>query len=590
MFADLLQLELRRTAPAELPALHTAAAGWYAEHGLPVEAVRHAQAAQDWDLAARVLADHWGNLVLDGQTGAAREVLAAFPDGAATASAELNALMAFDELRRGSPQEAERYLERAVRGLEGDHGSSPVPTDRTRRMQVVLSVVRLTLARRRGDLPTVVEEVERLLAPAEAADAAQLGLGEELRTLALINLGIAEVWAGRLEDADRHLEQGVALARRIGRPYLELLGLAHWAQVVSWRSFPLGAERGRQAIELAERHGWTDEPLAGVAYLAFGMAMVTQGRLEEGERALERAERALRADLEPAAGMRLHHARGLLEWLKGHHDAAVDAFRTAERLAGLLVSRHTLALRLRSHLLQALARMGETQRVEQALAEMDDQDRESGAMRNALAVLRLAQDDPRAATIALAPVIDGSVSVANAHLWVVQAFLLEAIARHALGEAGAAGRALERALDSAAHQNLVFPFLFTPAPELLERHLRHGSAHAVFVADILASLEGLPSGGQERPGRAESPPRITGSLGEMVPAQARAYEALSEAEARVLRYLPTNLTAPEIADQLYLSVNTVRTHTRHVYDKLGAHGRREAVERARDLGLLAPRR
>jgi LuxR family maltose regulon positive regulatory protein len=58
---------------------------------------------------------------------------------------------------------------------------------------------------------------------------------------------------------------------------------------------------------------------------------------------------------------------------------------------------------------------------------------------------------------------------------------------------------------------------------------------------------------------------------------------------RVLRYLPSNLTVPEIADQLYLSVNTVRTHTRHIYDKLGAHRRHQAVELARDLGLLAPR-
>ena len=65
-------------------------------------------------------------------------------------------------------------------------------------------------------------------------------------------------------------------------------------------------------------------------------------------------------------------------------------------------------------------------------------------------------------------------------------------------------------------------------------------------------------------------------------------EPLSHAEARVLRYLPTKLSAPEIADELYLSVNTVKTHMRHLYDKLGAHRRHEAVEQARALGLLAP--
>jgi LuxR family transcriptional regulator, maltose regulon positive regulatory protein len=65
-------------------------------------------------------------------------------------------------------------------------------------------------------------------------------------------------------------------------------------------------------------------------------------------------------------------------------------------------------------------------------------------------------------------------------------------------------------------------------------------------------------------------------------------EPISQAEARVLRFLPTSLSAPEIARELYVSVNTVRTHMRHLYDKLGAHRRLEAVDRARTLGLLAP--
>ena len=569
MFADLLRLELRRTAPGELPALHAVAAGWYAEHGHPVEALRHAQAAQDWGLAARLLVDHWVNLALDGQTATARELLAAFPAGVVAADTELTALAAFDELGRGSLAEAERYLARAAHGFETNEGPVPVRPERRGRLQALLAIARLALARQRGDLPSVVAEVQQLLAPVEAADAAQLGLGDDLRALALISLGIAEAWAGRMADADRHLEQGVALARRIGRPYLELTGLAHWAQLVSWRSFPLGGERGRQAIELAGRHGWTDEPIAGVAYLALGMAMVTQGRLEDGDQSLEHAERTLRADLEPAAGMRLYYARGLLEFVKGHHDAALDAFQTAERLATSLVSRHTLALRLRSHLWQTLVRMGETRRVEQALAEMDGPERETGEIRNAIAVLRLAQDDPKAAIIALAPVIDGSVSLTNAHLWVVQAFLLDAIARDALGDPGAARRALEQALDRAAPQFLLFPFLFTPAPELLERHRRHGTAHAVLISEILNLLVG------RKPGVPSGEPQ-------------NLREALSQAETRVLRYLPTNLTAPEIADQLCLSVNTVRTHMRHAYEKLGTHRRQDAVERARALGLLAP--
>jgi LuxR family transcriptional regulator, maltose regulon positive regulatory protein len=563
LFADLLQLELRGSAPAELPALHAAAAGWYADHGYLVEAVRHAQAAEDWALAARVLSDHWVGFGLNGLGATAHELLARFPAGVIASDAELAARMAGDELVRGSREEAERYLTLATRGLES------VPAGRRGRSQVVLAVVRMRFARQRGDLPAVAGEAQRLLAPAGAADPARLGLGEDLRALALIDLGIAELWTGSFEEADRHLEQGVALAHRIGRPYLEITGLAYWAQQMNWRSFALATQRSRQAIELASQHGWADEPIAGVAYLARSLAELSQGRLEEAERALEQAERTLRAEAEPAAGMRLHYARAVLEFVSGRHDAALVAFRTAERLAGMLVAEHTFAVRLRSHLLQALVRMGETQSVEQAFAAMDRQERETGEMRNAMAVLRLAQDDPKAATAALAPVTGGSASLKNAQYWLVQTFLLEAIARDALGDVAAARRALERALDLAEPEGLLFPFLIDPAPGLFDRHRRLGTAHAVMISEILNLLAGRKPAAL--PGAAE-----------------RLREPLSASEIRVLRYLPTKLSAPEIADELYLSVNTVKTHMRHLYDKLGAHRRHEAVEQARALGLLAP--
>ena len=127
LFADLLQLELRGTEPARLPALHDAAAGWYAEHGYPVEAVRQAQAAQDWALAARLLSDRWVGLGLAGLGGTAHELLARFPAGVIAADAELAARVAGVQLARGSLEEAERYLALATRKL----GSVPAGRRRT---------------------------------------------------------------------------------------------------------------------------------------------------------------------------------------------------------------------------------------------------------------------------------------------------------------------------------------------------------------------------------------------------------------------------------------------------------------------------
>src|SRR5580692_10175595 len=148
-----------------------------------------------------------------------------------------------------------------------------------------------------------------------------------------------------------HLEQGVALARRIGRPYLEFLGLAHQAALhVGW-SFARAAEHSRQAIELAERHGWTDDPAAGIALVILGGALTGQGRLEEAEPWVQRAERTVRPDAEPAAGVRVHSVRGLLELARGRDADALAAFRAVERLSGLLAAPHYLVTAARAWLL-----------------------------------------------------------------------------------------------------------------------------------------------------------------------------------------------------------------------------------------------
>jgi LuxR family maltose regulon positive regulatory protein len=556
LFADLLKLELRRTEPAKLAALLGAAAEWYADHGYPVEAVRHAQAAPDWDLAARLLSDHFLSLTLDGQGATAHELLARFPAEVVDADPKLTVLMAADDLLRRSLEAAERHLARAEQEM------TSMPADRRGRFQVNLAIMRLSLAQRRGDLPGVVEEAQRLLIPAEAADTGSL-LDADTRAQALVTLGTAELWALRAAEAERHLEQGGALARRIGRPWLEVGALAHGGWATSFRSFALAARQFVEAIELAREHGWTGEPVAAVAYVGLGAIRVWQLRLEEAEALLDQAERALRDDVEPAAGVVLHQARGMLELARGHDGRALAAFRAAERLAGLLVAAHPRSTPMRAHMLQTLVRLGDTGRAEQTLAGLADTDR--AELRNALAALRLAQGDPRAATAALAPVLDGSAPVTNLG-WASQAFLLEAIARDALGDPAAAGHALEQALDLVEPDGAVFAFVLHPAPELLQRHARQATSHAALIAEILGLLG--PGG--------IVPPRVTVT------------ESLSGSEARVLRFLPTNLSAPEISGQLCLSVNTVRTHVRHVYQKLGAHSRAEAVERAHALGLLAP--
>jgi LuxR family transcriptional regulator, maltose regulon positive regulatory protein len=565
LFADLLQLELRRTEPNERAALHRAAAGWLAEHGRPVEAVRQAQAAGDWRLAARLLSDHWLDLYLGGRVTTLVELLARFPGRVVAASPELTTVQVAGDLLRRSVDDAGRHLAAATDAL------AAVPADRRGRVRVMLAVLRLLLARRLLDFPVVVQEAQRLLVLTQAADAAHLGLGEDLHAAALISLGIAEIWALRFEDAGRHLERGIALAREIGRPYLEFTGLAHRAHgMLLFQPDAWQAEWSWQAIGLAERHGWGEEPLAGMAYAQLGIAMLYQGRLDEAEPRLERAERTLRTEVEPAAGMSLRYARAVLELARGRYQEALAAFRGAEQVAAPLAGPHTCVTSMRSRMLQTLVLMGQTGRAEQALAELGEDERASAEMRTAVAALRLACDDPQGAADALAPVLDGSVPGVR-RVRLVTALLLEARARDALGDRATAGCALERALDITESNGMVLPFLLDPVPALLERHRRGRTAHPALISQIL-DLPGEDRGAGSPPGIV--PPRVT--------------EQLTDTETRVLRYLPTHLTAPEIAGELWLSVNTVHTHMRHLYAKLGVHSRTEAVDRARALGLLGP--
>ena len=157
--------------------------------------------------------------------------------------------------------------------------------------------------------------------------------------------------------------------------------------------------------------------------------------------------------------------------------------------------------------------------------------------------------------------------IGDANPW----YLLAALAHRALGDQRAANTATEHALALAEPDRLVLPFAMMGTGELLEALPRHETAHAALVADILDVVHGasLPAKDQASSSQADE---------------------LSPSELRVLRYLPTNLSRPEIAGELSVSVNTVNTHIRNIYAKLQASNRSSAVRRARELRLLSGHR
>jgi LuxR family maltose regulon positive regulatory protein len=177
----------------------------------------------------------------------------------------------------------------------------------------------------------------------------------------------------------------------------------------------------------------------------------------------------------------------------------------------------------------------------------------------------LADRQERETPAALA--FDGSVPRANL-LWAAAALLLEVIADDAPGDLVASAPAVGRDLGLAEPDRVLFPALIRVALGLLEPRAGPGSTEAALVSELGGLL-----GEVTRPAPTSAVPPWPG-------------EPLTRSETRVLRYLPTHLGAPEIAAELFLSANTVKTHLRHLYRKLGAHSRREAVQRARAIGLL----
>ena len=135
-----------------------------------------------------------------------------------------------------------------------------------------------------------------------------------------------------------HLEQGAVLGSRVGRPYLEFAGLAYQAPVELERSFSRAAELGRQAVELAERHGWTEKPAAGSAYIALAGALIRQGRPEEAGPWVQRAERAVESRSRARDGNRgCSPFAGCSNWRAAAVADALAAFG-CERLAGRLAT------------------------------------------------------------------------------------------------------------------------------------------------------------------------------------------------------------------------------------------------------------
>ena len=472
------------------------------------------------------------------------------------------------QLNQGRLEEAAAQLDLA------DAHVQSTPPARRRSLAVAIASLRLALARRSGRFSEVIQQVNLLEASIADGSDDQIAMGSELRAVALLNLGIVETWSGRLADSERHLSEGAELARTLGRPYLEVACRAHQGFPSKTVSVSTARERGRQAVALAERYGLGDRPILAPALGAVGGMAIWMGEFDEGERWLRRAWEVADPSVDPAATVLLHVATGMLHVGRGQHQSAVDAFAAAARLESQLSGVHALAPRITGWLATAQARLGSPDEARATLtgfsAEPEEigliYDGQMGAIYNARAVICLTEGRPAGALDALRGFLETTAPVAPAFT-IIESHVLAGIAHLALEDRSAAAAAAEAALAVAEPDRLIFPFAMAGAADLLDALPRHQTAHGALLAEIVDLLRGEPA------------PTI-----DQEPLPQR--EELSPSELRVLRYLPTNLTRPEIASELYVSVNTVNTHIRSIYSKLGVA--RSLLRRPARPGAEAP--
>jgi LuxR family transcriptional regulator, maltose regulon positive regulatory protein len=557
LFAELLRAELRSELGNEVDELHRRAAAWLAAHGEEAAAIRHAAAGGAWALAAELASERWLHLLVGGEMGAVGPVLAELPGDHADVDPELALAFAGALLDNGDYAGAEPYLRRA------DDGDPQVPPSRREHFAAARDVARLCAARVRGDADAAREAAHALLARAHVLE----GPAAKWRSLALGNLGIVELWTGDLAAAERDLERAHAAAVDAECDWMLLVAAAHLAVLAMFRSeHPRAARRADEARAVAEGRGWNGARPTALAFdVGAGLSM-HRGRLVEAGALLDRAEEALRGTREQPLWAVHAFNRALLLADRGECAEGLDVLRAGRAELGswpLLTPMADMLAGLEALLQRGI---GEREAAQETLERARGED-SSLTIATAMARLRLVEGDPEAARAALAPFLEdgsGQMLYFRAVAW-----LLDARALDALGEPDAAARSLERGLDladAAGLERLVVEHGSAVGP-LLRRQLRIGTAHAAFVSEALSRIDQRGDDGRLVPLLPASP--------------------LSERQQAILGYLPTMMSNQEIADELSISVNTVKTHLKVIYRKLDVPGRREAVLRARDLGLMS---
>jgi len=583
LFADLLRARQRQEQPERVATLHRNAAGWHEQHGLADEAVRHAVAAGETTWAARLIEQYFDALFyLRGEGVTVQRWLAALPDELIRSRPRLL-------LAQAAMADASGHVEAVDGLLAAAEAASAGPADEPYEpsagkaasllvnVPATIAIFRAYLAELRGDAE----------ATAAYASRAQAEIGRDESMLGFItqgHLATADWLRGRLEDAERALSASVDQWRSAGHPNLVGWGSHHLAQVQrAMGRLDAAQETYRQTLAVTEVTGRPTLPAAGIAYAGLAEVAYQRNDLDTARRFITDGIALCRQFTYTPP---LATALGTLAWIRqadGDTDGALEAMGEAERAApGPAVAdllNPVPAQRARLLLAQGDVAAAEHWTRERGLDAGDEPDypKELGYL--VLARVLLAKD---LADQAL-PLLERLLTVASAQrriAGVIELRALRALAFAAQGDEAAVD-ALAEALTLGGSEGYVRVFVDEGAPmrDLLDRLVaaqrnEHAVARAVPL-DYLARLLRAYDENDTEPASGRATAAIPGLIG-----------SLTAREVEVLGLMAAGRSNRRIADELVITLDTVKKHVSHILDKLGASNRTAAVTRGRQLGLI----
>jgi LuxR family transcriptional regulator, maltose regulon positive regulatory protein len=559
MFGAVLRLKLRSESPDLVSDLHRRAARWYQRNGFLDMAVHHAARAGDWHVAAGMILDEFAldQLLEPRGNRSLAETFRSMPQEVARTRPQPLLVLAAMELAStpGDPGDAtvaaaENMLERLPVGDE-------IPA------RLAAAMIRMAQSRRTGDPGAASVAAANAAALLEELPESLRARHPGVRAHVLTGQGAAELLANRLDEAAAAFRAAAATVTAPDSLYQRADSLGYLALVEALggklgRATKL-AEEAAEATEFSDGIAWRVTPAANVALAA---VHVYRNEMPQADRQLRLAEANLQVSPDKVVTAAACLIVGLRRVAEGHPAATAEIIAQARMgwsPPGWLQQRLTL---LES---RACADCGDVPAAVDAALRADPPSTADAAF--ALAHAWLAGGDHQAAKRAMATVAQGNGAAPA--LGQIDRWLLDARISYAAHDAARGRRSLESALRLAEPEQVRLPFAMkrTWIRHVLRRDPDLARAYRELLEPRL-------------PQAPATDPLLTDRAAPLV------IERLTEREHEVLRRLSGMLSTAEIAAEMYISVNTVKTHLRSIYRKLSVANRNEAVRCARQLGLI----